>query len=192
MNQEYDKVPPASAPVRYGGLYDWMQSFVMMFLPLLFLVTFVGNTIPVYGYSMAPTLDHGERMLVRSAFYTPQRGDVIVFVRHDFADGTPLVKRVIALAGDVVDINPETGIVYLNGEPLDEPYISELIRRDRIGNIAYPHTVPEGHVFVIGDYRNNSLDSRSTIIGPVDEREIIGRAVAVILPLDRIRLLNHS
>jgi signal peptidase I len=168
-----------------------MQSMVMIFLPAIFLVTFVGQTIPVHGHSMAPTLLDGEQMIVRSIFYTPQRGDVIIFVRHDFQDGNPLVKRIIALAGDVVDVNPDTGLVYLNGEALDEPYISELIRRDRIGDIAYPHTVPAGHVFVIGDYRNNSADSRSSRIGPVDEREIIGRAVAVLLPLDRTRLLNR-
>jgi len=187
MNER--KIPPTPR-VRYRGLYDWMQSVVMIFLPAILLLTFVGQTIPVYGRSMSPTLLHGERMLVRSIFYTPQRGDIVIFSRHDIHNGTPLVKRVIGLAGDEVNVNPETGLVYLNGEALDEPYISERIRSDRIGNITYPHTVPEGHVFVIGDYRNDSLDSRSSRIGPVDEREILGRAVAILLPLSRAGLLN--
>ena len=137
------------------------------------------------GLTIALALLDGEWTLVRSMFYTPRRGDVIVFSRHDFADGTPLLKRVIGLPGDVVDVNPETGLVYLNGEALGEPYISELIRSDRIGDIAYPHIVPEGHVFVIGDYRNNSADSRSGRIGPVDEREILDQAVAILRPLAR-------
>jgi len=187
--QNYGASPP---PVRFGGLYDWMQSIVMVFLPIIFLLTFVGRTMAVQEISMTPTLLDGDRMIVRSILYTPQRGDVVIFSRYDFSDGAALVKRIIGLAGDVIDVNPETGFVYLNGEPLYEPYANEPIRRVGMRDISFPHTVPEGHVFVIGDNRNHSTDSRDSDIGPVDEREIIGQVVAIILPLNRAGFLTHS
>lgn len=127
-------------------------------------------------------------MIVRSLFYTPDRGDVIVFSRHDFQDGAAMVKRVIGLAGDVIYVNAESGFVYLNGEPLYEPYTNGLVRVT--GDISYPFTVPEGHVFVIGDNRNRSTDSRDSQIGPVDEREILGQVVLVIMPFNRFGSLN--
>jgi len=165
-----------------------MQSWISMFLPIMLILTFIGQPIAVGGYSMAPTLVDGDQMIVRSIFYTPRRGDAIVFVRHDLLDGEQLVKRVIAVAGDVVDINTATGTVYVNGLALDEPYASEPI--SQAGNISYPHTVPPGYVFVLGDNRSpfGSLDSRDASLGLVDEREILGRVVAVSLPLNRARL----
>ena len=179
MNQE-------ASPAPFQGLYEWMQSVVMVFLAILALLTFGGQTIGVLGDSMLPTLAEDDRMIVRSIFYTPREGDIIVFSRHDFADGAALVKRVIALAGDVVDIDTTSGLVYVNGIPLQEPYTSGPVHVT--GTIQYPFTVPEGHVFAIGDNRNASTDSRHIEIGAVDEREIIGQVMAVILPFDRARL----
>jgi len=175
-------------PMRYRGLFYWMQSMVMMFLPVLFLATFIGTPLAVAGGSMSPTLHDGEYMIVRSVFYSPERGDMIVFARDDFLDGRALVKRVIAVAGDLVHINTETNTVYVNGIALDEPYISEPT--SQAGDMNYPHMVPWGYVFVLGDNRspNGSLDSRSASLGLVDEREIIGQVVAVVLPLGRARL----
>ena len=177
-------------PARYWGLYEWMRSTVSVLLPFIFLLTFIGQTIPVEGHSMNPTFLDGDRLIVRSVLYEPERGDVILFARQDFLDGAILIKRVIALAGDVVDINTVTGTVYVNGVVLDEPYTSGPTEQS--GNISYPYTVPPGHVFVLGDNRdrNGSQDSRHREIGPVDEREIIGRAIAVIFPFDRMRLFR--
>jgi len=176
-----------SAP--FQGLYEWMQSIVMVFLLVLVLLTFVGRTMGVQYQSMSPTLHDGDRMIVRSILYTPSAGDIIVFSRNDFEDGAALVKRVIALAGDVVDIDTESGLVYVNGFPLHEPYTSGPVRVT--GTISYPFTVPEGHVFTMGDNRNASTDSRHVEIAAVDEREIIGQVVAVVLPFDRARLFSH-
>jgi len=181
---------PNTRPVRFMGLYDWMQSFVIVFLPIIFLLAFVGQTMAVRQESMSPTLHDGDQMIVRSIFYTPRRGDVVIFSKHDFRDGEALVKRVIALGGDVVDIDGTTGIVYVNGEPLSEPFTSGPTFH--MGNIDYPFLVPEGHVFVLGDNRNNSQDSRHRSIGPVDEREIIGQVVAVIMPFNRAGLITGS
>ena len=186
LDQDFDfdhDLTLATPPARFQGLYDWMQSIVMVFLVVIFLLTFVGRTMGVQGHSMMPTLHEGDRMIVRSIFYTPERGDVVVLSRHDFEDGAALVKRVIALAGDVVDVNTQTGLVYLNGRPLTEPYTNGPVLE--AGDMVYPFTVPPGHVFVIGDNRNHSSDSRHSSLGPVDEREIVGRLIAVIMPFNR-------
>ena len=169
--------------VRYRGLFDWIQSLVTMLLAAICLLTFVGNNIGVQGASMEPTLAHGDQMVVRRILYTPERGDMIVFSKQAFRDGAAIVKRVIALEGDVVDIDPIAGVVYVNGAALYEPYTMEPTYF--MGDISYPFTVPPGQIFVIGDNRNNSGDSRSSGHGTVDEREIIGQVVAVILPLNR-------
>jgi len=175
--------------VRYRGLYDWMQSIVMVFLAVIFLLTFVGRMMSVQMDSMTPTLLEDDRMIVRSVFYSPRRGDVVIFAKQEFQDGTALVKRIIALEGDRVAINTETGIVYVNDVALDEPYTNGPT--NMAGNISYPYTVPPGHVFVIGDNRNHSLDSRHIEIGSVDERELIGQVVAVITPFDRAGFLRN-
>ena len=173
-------------PAQYGELYLWMRSFVIMMLLILGLITFVGTPIGVQNISMMPTLYEHDRMIVRTIFYTPDRGDIVVLSRYDFEDGAALVKRVIALEGEVVDIDTNSGLVYVNGVALHEPYVSEPTWR--VGNIGLPFTVPAGHVFVLGDNRNRSMDSRDAEIGAVDEREIIGQVVAVYLPLNRARL----
>ena len=172
--------------IRFKELYYWMQSIVAVTIFLLGILTFVGGPIGVDGPSMMPTLAAYDRMIVRSIFYTPDRGDIVVFSRNDFEDGDAVVKRVIALEGDVVDIDTVSGLVYVNGMALHEPYTNEPTRR--VGDVSFPFAVPAGHVFVLGDNRNNSRDSRDLVIGAVDEREIIGQVVAVVLPFSRARL----
>ena len=92
----------------------------------------------------------------------------------------PLIKRIIAVAGDTVEIDPQAHTVAVNGENLDEPYISEPV--EKAGDLTYPVQVPEGYVFVMGDNRNNSLDSRSSTIGFIDTRYLSGKAVFRLLP----------
>ena len=174
------------APRKHQSTYDWMQSIVFTFLLVLCLLTFVGGPIGVQQQSMMPTLHDGDRMIVRSLFYTPDYGDIIIFSRRDFEGGQAVVKRVIGLAGDVIDINGETGTVYRNGEALQEHFTNTPT--NMVGTVSYPFFVPEGHVFVLGDNRNGSMDSRHIEIGAVDEREILGRVVGVVLPFNRARL----
>lgn len=174
--------------IPYRGLYEWMQTIVVTFLLVLFLLLFIGRNIGVEQQSMTPTLLDGDRMIVRSILYTPSRGDIVIFAKQDFEEGTAMVKRVIGTAGDEIDIDTTSGIVYLNGAPLDEPFVNDLTFF--AGDTIYPYIVPAGHVFVMGDNRNHSNDSRSTAIGSVDTREIIGQAIAVFFPFDRIGLLR--
>ena len=135
----------------------------------------------VTGSSMTPTLQNDE-VLLCSKLSEVRRGDIIAF----YYNNKVLLKRVIALSGDVVNVT-EDGTVYLNGEPLDEPYISEAARGEC--DITLPYQVPENRVFVMGDHRAVSIDSRSTAVGCVAEENVIGKVFVRILPLRSFSLL---
>ena len=148
------------------------------------LFIFFIRVIDVSGTSMVPTLINGDKMLVSDIFYKPRAGDVVVFKSDLYDPNKALVKRIIATEGQVINIDFDKGIVYVDGEPLQEDYINELTttKLDFIG----PKTVPSGCVFVMGDNRNQSTDSRDSQIGMVDERMILGRVYMVIFPMHEI------
>jgi signal peptidase I len=162
-------------------LYDWLQCVVSAIICGIFLFVFVGRTIGVDGRSMMNTLHDRDRVIMSNLFYTPANGDIVVF--HSPSDsfgGTPLVKRVIAIAGQTLDINFDTGDVFVNGNVIYEPYISEPTRNRQ--HFEGPVTVPEGFVFVMGDNRNSSTDSRDQKVGMVDTRYILGKVLFVAIP----------
>lgn len=162
-------------------LYFWLQALVMALVSLILIFTFVGRIIGVDGSSMAPTLHHGDMLLLQSLGYEPEQGDVVVLTKESFMD-RPIVKRVIAVGGQTVEIDYDTSTVYVDGEALDEPYINEdYMRRLPPDYLTYAE-VPEGSIFVMGDNRNNSSDSRHPLIGIVDERCVLGGAKFVLLP----------
>lgn len=164
-----------------SGLFEWYDSMVFALTAIVLVFVFLVRVITVSGYSMEPTLFWGDRVAVQSMLYTPKRGDVVVMDGYiDYGD--PLVKRIIAVGGDTLDIDFATGIVTLNGEQLDEPYISAPTKQ--FYDIAFPVVVPEGYVFVMGDNRPNSLDSRSSEVGFIDERDIMGKVLLRIFPFD--------
>ena len=142
------------------------------------------RVLVVVGPSMYDTLIHGDRLLLVSSlvYRNPEPGDVIVASKESFDDGECFVKRVIATEGQTVDIDFHSGTVYVDGTALDEEYIHTPTIRPE--GVEFPLTVEEGHIFVMGDNRNSSLDSRSPQIGLVDEREIVGKAVFVLFPGD--------
>ena len=162
-------------------LYDWLQCILIALLSAVLLFVFIGTTMSIDGVSMERTLIGGDRVILSNLFYTPNNGDIIVFhsPAERYAD-TPLVKRVIALEGQQVYIDFDLGNVYVNGVMLVEEYIDMLTtaRHDFEG----PVIVPEGHVFVLGDNRNQTIDSRSSVIGFVDDRHIIGRVLIILIP----------
>ncbi len=178
----------ALSPAERGRreLYDWIESLMVALIFCVILFSFVLRLINVSGPSMNPTLYEGNKMLVSDLFYKPKAGDVVVFKNvDDNNEEKALVKRVIATEGQEINIDFEHGIVYVDGQPLEEEYAAEPIHNklDFIGH----KTVPEGCVFVLGDNRNSSRDSRARSIGMVDERLIIGRVYAVVYPIDAIR-----
>ena len=161
-------------------LYDWMQCIVVAIIVCVLLFSFFVRLVDVVGDSMYPTLENGDKIIVSNLFYDPQPGDIIVFRKDEYRD-QPLVKRVIAVAGQTVDIDFDRGIVYVDGEPIDEPYIAEPTTEaiDFTGEI----TVDEGCVFVMGDNRLVSLDSRSSEVGLIDSKYILGKAMVRLFPI---------
>ena len=167
-------------------LYEWLQALVSSVLVVVMIFTFVIRLIGVDGYSMLPTLQHGDRLLVlNSALCGEYEYGDIVIVRKDTFMRQPIVKRVIATEGQTVDIDFGTGSVWVDGQLLDEPYINELTFTDE--GLEFPVTLGEGEVFVMGDNRNASDDSRNPSLGPVDERYIIGKAVILAFPGPDVR-----
>ena len=140
------------------------------------------RVVMVVGPSMYNTLMQGDRLLLVSGLlYTePKQGDIVVCSKDDFEGGQCFIKRVIAVEGQEVYIDFATGKVEVDGEELDEPYLYSPTMRDE--GVDFPLVVGEGQVFVMGDNRMRSTDSRSPDIGLVDEREILGKAVFLIIP----------
>lgn len=162
--------------------YDWIQSLISALLICVLVFVFVMRIMDVKGSSMVPTLKNGDKVLVSDLFYEPARGDIVVFKKDSYDSGKALVKRVVAVAGDVVNIDFEKGIVYVNGEALEEDYI-DVLTTTKIDFIG-PQTVPDSCLFVMGDNRNASTDSRDKRIGMVDKRLIIGKVLLVVYPFD--------
>ncbi|MBO5169315.1 MAG: signal peptidase I [Candidatus Faecousia sp.] len=154
----------------------WMLAVVM----ILFLIFF--RIIVVSGPSMKMTLLDGDYLLlISNLFYRePEKGDVVVVSKQDYDNGKPIVKRVIATEGQIVDMDFANGIVYVDGLPLEEDYINTPTNLDE-GSV-FPQIVEEDHVFVMGDNRNNSKDSRSLEIGQVDKREVLGKVALLMVP----------
>lgn len=169
--------------------YDWKQNIVLylhdivyMLVVVMLLLTLFFRIIVVNGPSMKTTLLDGDYLLLLSnLFYKePQYGDVVVVSKESFDNGKPIVKRVIATEGQIVDIDFDNSIVYIDGLPLEEPYTSTptVIRE----GMEFPMQVEKGCVFVMGDNRSNSRDSRYPLIGNVDKREVLGKVLFLIFP----------
>ncbi len=198
IKQILDKEPPE--PQRESGnrpkfdirreLFDWAQALVSAIVFVVLVFALIVRVIGVDGHSMEMTLLDSEKMLISNLFYTPQQGDIVVFTKkglHASPEGRvneqPLVKRVIATEGQTVYIEEDTQSVYVDGELLDEPYINTPTHSG--GTQIYPLIVPEGHVFVMGDNRDNSRDSRDVTVGTIDTRYILGRVLLRVFPFNK-------
>lgn len=166
-----------------AGILEWYDALVFALVFLVLVFTFGVRVVAVDGISMNPTLWEGDRLLLQSMGYTPKHGDVVVIDGYNGL-GRPLVKRVIAVGGDTLDIDFSTGTVTRNGEVLQEDYIAEPTYLNY--DVSFPVTVPPGYVFVMGDNRQHSNDSRSTEVGFIDQRDILGRVLFRVFPLQQI------
>ena len=175
-----------------SSIFEWLDVVVASVVVGVILFTFVFRMVAIDGDSMNNTLLDGERVIITNMFYKPERGDIVVISRNmenSSVEGSyeePIIKRVIATEGDMVDIDFENGIVYVNNEALKEDYIKEPTYRK--ADVKFPLVVKENCVFVLGDNRNDSKDSRTTQIGDnglIDVKYILGHAVLRVFPLNK-------
>lgn len=176
-------------PVREEAKLTWPQRIVLDFHDLIhvlaifmFVYMLLFRVVVVVGPSMYNTLVDGDRLvLVSNVLYrNPKQGDVIVASKQSFKDGECIIKRIIATEGQTVDIDFQEGVVYVDGVGLQEDYTYTMTNLDE--GMRFPLEVPEGCVFAMGDNRNASMDSRNPQIGFIDEREILGKAVFLMMP----------
>ena len=189
-HEESDFVPPLSAA---GNTFDWIKSFLFSLTAVVFVFTLLFRGVTVSGDSMLPTLENGEYLIISDLVYTPKTGDIVVVHSPHYKNGTePLIKRIIATGGQTVKINFKTWQVWVDGAELREPYIlfepddpmrSEDMSPDENGIAEI--VVEENCIFVMGDHRNDSLDSRSHDVGQIDTRYIMGRVCFRVTPFSR-------
>lgn len=156
------------------NIYDFASILVSAVLAVCLIFTFVFKISAVDGDSMNNTLRNGDKVLITARDWSVERGDIVVISQPN-AFNKVLIKRVIATEGQTVEINGKTHQVIVDGEVLDEPYIAEPLVVQ--GAWSYPLTVPKGCVFVMGDNRNRSTDSRDSAVGMIDTRYIVGESI---------------
>lgn len=160
----------------------YLHDVVYLLAAMMVVFLLVFRIVIVSGTSMNMTLLDGDYLILLSntLYREPEQGDIIVVSKDSFDDGAPIVKRVIATEGQTVDIDFESGIVYVDGVALEEDYVNTLTNVN--GGTEFPLVVEEGCVFAMGDNRNISRDSRYPEIGQIDTREILGKAIFVLIP----------
>ncbi len=172
-------------------IIEWAAALLIALVLGLIIKTYVFTIVTVDGHSMESTLHTGDKLYVSCFMYTPQVNDVVVFTpeayKKSFFDKKPLVKRVIATEGQTIELK-DNGDVYIDGVKKDEPYLD--IFSAKMGNTEYPLTVPEGHIFAIGDNRGNSHDSRYADIGPVPVKDVMGKVIFRFWPFDQFGKIN--
>lgn len=182
----YDEMQNNAAEIK-SPIIDWFESIAIALTLVIVVFVFCIRIVIVFGPSMQNTLLNNDRVAVQSFLYTPKRGDVIVIDSYT-KYGKTLVKRIIAIEGDTIKINGTTGEVFVNDEILAENYISSPTAIENEGEISI--TMPTGTVFVMGDNRAQSLDSRSNQIGLIDYRNILGKVLFRIYPFYSIGVIN--
>ena len=181
-----DETP--KTPSRYRDLYAILHDFVYILAAITLIFVFLIRLQGISGPSMTPTLRDGEYVVLLSNFVCGdyKQGEVVVATVPSFDDARPIVKRVIATEGQTVDIDFTAGEVRVDGVLLEEPYINEPTHLDYEDGQTYPLTVPDGCVFLMGDNRNNSADSRYAPIGCVNTQYILGKVILRVFPPARI------
>lgn len=185
--KEKEEIPPKKKVLL--SIFDLVSVVMSSFVIIAIIFVFVCRLVGVDGQSMTNTLQHGDWLLtVNKTEYV--KGDIVV-ITQDTWFNAPLIKRVIATGGQVIDVNEETDTVTVDGDVLDEPYVKEDFINDA-GVHEYPLTIPEGYLFCMGDNRNGSTDSRFSEVGLIDEREILGKAVIRIIPFGDFDIYDYE
>ncbi|MCH5202801.1 MAG: signal peptidase I [Oscillospiraceae bacterium] len=187
--QENDSFQEYPSTARLGMpsflVFDWIRSVALAVFVVIFVLTFFFRIVNVDGRSMNNTLAHGDKLFVTSFLYTPEKNDIVVISHGQHLD-EPIVKRVIATEGDTLKIDFKKNKVYVNGELQKEPYVcSELVK----GDAVIPTVIPQGKIFVMGDNRKDSLDSRYNKVGLIDTGDVIGKVQYIFYPFDHAKYL---
>lgn len=169
----------------YAEALDWTEALVFSLVVIILVFSFFVRIITVDGQSMERTLHTSDKVVLTTIGYEPEYGDIVVVNMPNWID-RPFIKRIIATGGQSVDIDFSSGRVIVDGQMLNEPYINDIIREDVYQQLDFPLVVPEGTVFVMGDNRNASTDSRSALVGCVDKRYVMGKAQFRIFPLNSL------
>lgn len=191
QNGTAENAAPKKPSDYIGAVYEIIEMLGTVTVFVLVLFAFVVRLNIVDGQSMEQTLHHGEYLAVSGLFYEPEPGDIVIV--HDisaFPYNEPIVKRVIATEGQTVDIDFTTWTLTVDGEVIDEPYRYLAGDMTLTADYAFPITVGEGEIFVLGDNRNHSADSRQSEIGCVDTRCVVGKALARLAPIDRFTIFG--
>ena len=182
MSEEKKKVERQEEQEDSGSsLFEWTRALVGAVLGVVLFFVFVAQMITVQGPSMQNTLYAGDKVLVlKSALCDIESGDIVMIHQYNAQLNETIIKRVIATGGQTVDIDFDTGTVYVDGVALEEDYIAE--RTYSAEGLSFPVTLEEGEIFVMGDNRNHSTDSRSDLLGVIDERYVVGKAIFLLFP----------
>ena len=180
INPEVESSPNPSRFDWKKELREWVVAIVTAVILAFFIRTFIFTLVQVSGPSMENTMFTGDRLVVTKLGYEPEQGDIVVISKQSFDNGKPIVKRVIAQEGQTVDIDFENAIVYVDGQALVEPYINSPTSFNE--GTLFPLTVADNCIFVLGDNRGVSRDSRDPVIGQIDRREVLGKAVLLMIP----------
>lgn len=190
IEEEEKKYDPEN-PRKIDTIFDFLELFIFTLVAVIILTSFVFKHSVVEGDSMNNTLSDGDHLIVWDAFYTPERYDIVVFEDYSTALKKPVVKRVIGLPGDTVEIkNGEDGVflVYVNGELIEEEYAYHGIRYSKPETGVW--TIGEGELFVLGDNRYNSTDSRDDRVGPINIDSLLGKVVLRFYPFKDFTTFN--
>lgn len=203
-NKNETPVSTAPAPAKKDGLdakkaaasiFDIFEMFAICTAVILLLFSYVARLTVVEGPSMEDTLYENDYLIVYDMGYTPERGDIVVI--HNItaplgrANAEPIIKRVIAVEGDTVKIDNDTDTVYVNGKVIDEPY-ANFEDKQLYNKGVQEWEIEEGKIFVLGDHRNHSTDSRSYLLGQIDARCVVGRAVLRVLPFEKFGVMERA
>lgn len=181
---KYEAKEPEKKYTPQQSLMLYLHDLIYLLTAIILIFTLIFRIVVVSGPSMFDTLMDGDYLLLLSNtfYHNPKQGDVVVLSKETYDSGTPIVKRVIATEGQSVDIDFVSGTVYVDGKELTEPYTHTPTNMQE--GMKFPLTVDKGCIFVMGDNRNESKDSRDPEIGLVDTRQVLGKAIILFLPGD--------